>query len=215
MTSQSVGSVSTASSSGSSGTGLDYNTFLKLLTAQLKNQDPTSPMDPSQFMNQLAQLSTVEQAMKTNDTMGQVLSELKSTGSRMDMAYIGRKVEAASDSISLVGGSAKAAYTVDGSPASIKIEVTDATGNVVRSTTPAPKTGRSEFTWDGRRSDGTTAADGLYTIKVTAKAADGSTLKTATVVSDTVKEIRTVDGASKLILTGGQTIADTDVLTVS
>ena len=87
---------------------VDYESFLKLLTAQLRNQDPLAPMDATQFMTQLAQLSTVEQSMRSNDTLGKVLDTLKSSGMRMDMALLGRKVEVASDQLSLTGGNAQA-----------------------------------------------------------------------------------------------------------
>ena len=57
-----------------SSNGVDYNTFLQLLIAEMKNQDPTNPMDTSQYMSQFAQLSTVEQAMQTNSKLDALLS---------------------------------------------------------------------------------------------------------------------------------------------
>jgi flagellar basal-body rod modification protein FlgD len=57
-----------------SSTGVDYNTFLQLLIAEMKNQDPTNPMDTSQYMSQFAQLSSVEQAMQTNTKLDALLS---------------------------------------------------------------------------------------------------------------------------------------------
>ena len=65
---------STSSTSSKSSTGVDYNTFLQLLIAEMKNQDPTNPMDTSQYMSQFAQLSTVEQAMQTNTKLDSLLS---------------------------------------------------------------------------------------------------------------------------------------------
>ncbi|MCA1526907.1 flagellar hook assembly protein FlgD [Bradyrhizobium yuanmingense] len=62
------GSTTTSSSS------VDYNTFLQLLIAQMKNQDPTNPMDTAEYMSQFAQLSTVEQAMQTNSKLDALLS---------------------------------------------------------------------------------------------------------------------------------------------
>ena len=67
----------TARSSATSSTttsGVDYNTFLQLLVAEMKNQDPTNPMDTAQYMSQFAQLSTVEQAMQTNSKLDALLS---------------------------------------------------------------------------------------------------------------------------------------------
>lgn len=211
---QTTGNGST-NADGKSQTGLNYETFLKLLTAQLQNQDPLSPMDATQFMNQLAQLSTVEQSMKTNDTLGQVLDTLKSSGMRMDMAYIGRTVEASSDSLSLSGGAAQTAYAIDGNPAKVDISVQDSAGKTIFATTGNNQSGRQVFSWNGKKADGTQAPDGVYKIKVSAVDASGAPLNAATVLTDTVKEVRTENGTTKFVLKSGATIADTDVLAAS
>ena len=67
-------SKSTGSTKNTSTNTVDYNTFLQLLIAEMKNQDPTNPMDTSQYMSQFAQLSTVEQAMQTNSKLDALLS---------------------------------------------------------------------------------------------------------------------------------------------
>ncbi|MCA1373681.1 MULTISPECIES: flagellar hook assembly protein FlgD [Bradyrhizobium] len=67
-------SSSTDTNSTTSSNSVDYNTFLQLLIAQMKNQDPTNPMDTAQYMSQFAQLSTVEQAMQTNAKLDALLS---------------------------------------------------------------------------------------------------------------------------------------------
>ena len=72
--STSKSSSSTSSTTSTSSTGVDYNTFLRLLIAEMKNQDPTNPMDTSQYMSQFAQLSSVEQAMQTNNKLDALLS---------------------------------------------------------------------------------------------------------------------------------------------
>jgi flagellar basal-body rod modification protein FlgD len=212
-TSQAMGTGSSGSSGGKS--TLNYDMFLKLLTAQLKNQDPMSPMDPNQFMSQLAQLSTVEQSMKTNDNLTQLLDAVKSSGMRMDMAYIGRSVEASSNALALSGGSAKTAYAVDGTAAGVRIEVQNDAGQTIYATAGAAQRGRQVFTWNGAKADGTTAPDGLYHVKISAADKDGKTLSVATVITDTVKEVRTNNGVTSLVLKGGATVADTDVLSAS
>ncbi|WP_426408954.1 flagellar hook assembly protein FlgD [Bradyrhizobium ganzhouense] len=65
---------STSSTTTTSKNTVDYNTFLQLLIAEMKNQDPTNPMDTSQYMSQFAQLSSVEQAMQTNTKLDSLLS---------------------------------------------------------------------------------------------------------------------------------------------
>jgi flagellar basal-body rod modification protein FlgD len=75
---------------------LDYSAFLRLLIAQLKNQDPTKPMDSAQFMGQLAAFSGVEQAMKTNAKLDALMSA--STLSQAE-AFIGRVVASADGTV--------------------------------------------------------------------------------------------------------------------
>jgi len=194
---------------------VDYESFLKLLTAQLRNQDPLAPMDATQFMTQLAQLSTVEQSMKTNDTLTEVLDTLKSSGMRMDMAFLGRKVEAATTSLPLADGKAETAYTVAGTPASVKIEVLNAAGSVVHSAAGSLQTGRQTFAWNGRTASGATMPDGLYSVRITAKDKDGKALETASVIADTVTEVRTVDGATQFVLKSGATVGASAILSAS
>lgn len=67
-------SKSTSTTTPTASNTVDYNTFLQLLIAEMKNQDPTNPMDTSQYMSQFAQLSTVEQAMQTNSKLDSLLS---------------------------------------------------------------------------------------------------------------------------------------------
>jgi flagellar basal-body rod modification protein FlgD len=197
------------------GSGLDYESFLKLLTAQLQNQDPLAPMDATQFMTQLAQLSTVEQSMKSNETLTQVLDTLKNAGMRMDMAYLGRTVEVVSDGLPLSGGTGSTAYAIEGTPASVRIEVLDSAGKTVYSGNGNSQTGRQVFTWDGKKTDGTTAPDGLYHVKITAKDASGAALNAATVMTDTVKEVQTVDGATQFVLKSGAVVSASDILSAS
>ncbi len=194
---------------------VDYQAFLKLLTAQLRNQDPLSPMDATQFMTQLAQLSTVEQGVKTNEALAQVLETLKNSGMRMDMAYLGRTVEAVSDALPLADGKAQIAYAVEGAAAGVRIDVLDSAGRLVHSATGSPQSGRQVFTWDGRLADGGTAPDGLYQVRITAKDKRGGSLETATVVTDTVKEVRTLDGTTRFVLKGGGVVGAADILSAS
>lgn len=196
-------------------TAVDYESFLRLLTAQLQNQDPLAPMDATQFVSQLAQFSTVEQGMQSNRKLSELLETLKSSASRFDMAYLGRRVEAATDMVGLKEGEARAAYAVDGAAASVRIDILDGQGTVVRTIQGETGAGRHSLVWDGRRADGSTVPDGPYRLRVTARNAAGDAVPSATVVSDRIKEIRQVDGASLFLLEGGGLIRAEDMLSVS
>jgi flagellar basal-body rod modification protein FlgD len=214
-TTDKTGAAAAAAPDAAAKASVDYQSFLKLLTAQLKNQDPLAPMDASQFMTQLAQFSTVEQAVQTNQKLESVLGELKSSGARFDMAYLGRKVEASTDTFGLTGGTNNLAYTVDAGAATVRIDIVDDSGRTVRSLPGETGAGRHALAWDGKRTDGSTAPDGTYRTKIVARNKAGDTVASASVVVDTVKEVRQVDGASLFTLTGGDKVQGKDILGVT
>ncbi len=104
----------TASAKDQSAATLDYTTFLRLLIAELKNQDPTKPMDSAQYIGQLASFSNVEQAVKTNAKLDAMMSSLALTQAE---GFIGRTVTAADDSVS--GKVTSVRVTADGALATL------------------------------------------------------------------------------------------------
>src|SRR5689334_24284869 len=85
----------------------NFSTFLTLLTTQLKNQDPTSPMDSNQFTQQLVMYSQVEQQISTNDNLKTLISQGTSNAAAMTSGYLGKKVSVLNGNASLSGGSAR------------------------------------------------------------------------------------------------------------
>ncbi len=81
----------------SSATDVDYNTFLKLLIAQMKNQDPLNPAESTEYVAQLATFSQVEQTIQMNDKLDNMISSLTLTQSE---AVIGRTVTSADGTVS-------------------------------------------------------------------------------------------------------------------
>lgn len=213
-TSAALSSLNGSGTADSSRTTLDNEAFLKLLTAQLKNQDPLAPMDATQFMTQLAQLSTVEQATQTNRTLTEVLDTLKNTGLRSDASLIGRSIEASGTELALTNGSGSIAFAVEGTPKTVTVEVANSAGTVVQRRTMAATSDRQVFQWDGKRLDGSTAPDGVYAVKVSAIDASGKALTAATVVSGTVAQVRSVDGETRYVLQNGASVAAEDLLSV-
>lgn len=111
-------SSTTSTSSTSSSNGVDYNTFLQLLIAEMKNQDPTNPMDTSQYMSQFAQLSTVEQATLTNSKLDSLLSSQSLTQAD---SLIGRNVSFTdSTGATFSGKVASVSINSDGSVATLE-----------------------------------------------------------------------------------------------
>src|ERR1051325_7941831 len=99
----------------------NFSTFLQLLTTQLKNQDPTSPMDSSQFTQQLVQFSQVEQQIDTNTNLKTLVSQAQSTGAMMGSSYLGHTVTVTGGVASLNDGSAQWTYNLGSGAASTQM----------------------------------------------------------------------------------------------
>src|SRR3954447_15714158 len=94
LTTSATSTASATASSGSTGTlSASFDSFLKLLTAQLQHQDPLSPMDAPQFTSQLVQFSTVEQAVQTNSQLGQLTKLMQASSLTSALGLVGMKVE--------------------------------------------------------------------------------------------------------------------------
>lgn len=160
--------------------------FLKLMTAQLKAQDPTNPVDNSQFVSQMAQfsqLSTTQQldtdlqALSSNINSGLQTSQVLSSSN-----LVNRQVMVPSSTMSFDGtDSVKGAVNVT-TASDVTVKVLDSSGNVVR-TMPlgAQGAGLSQFTWDGKDDNGNTVAQGSYTVQAAAGTASLDTYVAGTV----------------------------------
>lgn len=158
----------------------DMNTFLTLLTTQLKYQDPLDPMDTADFTNQLVQYSSVEQAIQTNSKLDSLLSLNMSNLGAQAVSYIGKVVQCLGDVMPLENGIAKATYTLDKNVESAVITVKDLEGNIVYSEQGKITAGTHDFEWDGKDLDGNQLEDGAYQIEVTTKVGSGETSATVT-----------------------------------
>lgn len=153
----------------------DMNTFLTLLTTQLKYQDPLDPMDTAEFTNQLVQYSSVEQAIQTNTKLDSLLQMNVANLGAQAVSYIGKVAQVLGDVMPLEGGKAKATYTLDKNVESVIVTVKDMNGKVVYSEQGKITAGTHDFAWDGKDADGNQLEDGAYQIEVTAKVGSGET----------------------------------------
>lgn len=185
----------------------DINAFLKLMVAQVQNQDPMEPVDSTQWVAQLAQFSSVEQQVQSNSKLAEVLTELKSTSERMDLSYIGRTVEVEGSEVALTDGKLVARYTVPDGVASASVYVLDSSGTVVRSFSSDSTAGTYDLSWDGTTSDGVQLEDGTYTLYVDAKDDAGKSVAGSTITYDaTVTRVRRVDGETLFDLSTGTSV---------
>ena len=188
----------------------DFDTFLRLLTAQIQNQDPLNPTDSTEFTAQLASFSAVEQQIQTNDLLTQMNAGL----SRMSAADLG----------GWLGRDARAPMPVvfEGAPVSLaapphpladraELVVRDAAGAVVQ-TVPIPIGGGATVDWTGMDPTGQAVLpDGIYDITV--QSWSGETLLENRTVSSysTVQEARLADGEVWLTLQNGLNLRADDV----
>ncbi|WP_439598891.1 flagellar hook assembly protein FlgD [Falsiroseomonas sp.] len=175
----SVTSALAASNAGgnrSSGTRLagDLDTFLKLLTTQLQNQDPTSPMDADQLTQQLVQFSTVEQQINTNNTLQQLLALQQSSQLGEAAALVGRRVAVETDRLPLQSGQAQVNLPAAGTARTARIEVRDANNILVRASDVTLGANASQWNWDGKTTNGTQKPDGTYRVTVSGRDSNGA-----------------------------------------
>ena len=191
----------------------DYQSFLKLLTAQLRNQDPLAPLDSTQFVEQLASFSSVEQQIQTNNYLEQLTSSL--VGSTLENAtqWIGKEIEISSGAANYNGE--PLTYRLpenDLGATEVEVVIKDRVGGVVYS--ERLSTGVDGFSWDGKTSGGETAPIGDYRISLN-YISDGDVIgsKTPIAIAE-VTEARLVDSSVKLVIDNGAITDPADVLAV-
>lgn len=174
----------------------NFETFLSLLTAQLKNQDPLSPVDSNQFTAQLTQMAGVEQQLLTNDLLTSLLAAQQGNGLTGASAYIGKTATAAWSATRLQDGQARWSYELASDAASAQLQVLDSSGRVVWSgDAPARTEGAHDFVWDGRTTGGGQMDDGgVYTLKITAKTGAGAAVESQVLVRGRITGVELYDG---------------------
>lgn len=200
----------TESDSAKTAINADFDTFLKLLTTQMQNQDPLQPMDSTEFVAQLASFSAVEQQIRTNDQLENILGAV-TTGNANLAEWIGREVQAPA-SADFTGDPIDVAVTAESGADKTMLVVTNDFGTEVSRTQVDASSGT--VTWDGTTSAGAVAADGAYSFSL--ESYDGETLlgTSAGSVYSTVEEVRIVDGSPVLVVADGSQIALDDVSAV-
>ncbi len=193
-----------------------YDTFLKILTTQLQNQDPTEPMDASEFTQQLVQYAEVEQQIATNDKLDSVLSALNSNGITPLITYVGAYVEATSGGELVVQNSqAMLSYTLPEEAISTTIYVKDDSGDTIATVSGATTKGLNRLVWDGTLDDGTTASDGTYTFSLVAKDSSGEAMEVEDIrVIGYVTGIETESDGTVVLKAGDLSLKDTDIQSV-
>ncbi|QPZ89808.1 flagellar hook assembly protein FlgD [Thioclava electrotropha] len=195
----------------------DYNSFLQLLTAQIKNQDPLKPMDSTQFVSQLAQLSQVEQSVQTNTNLKTIDAKLSAIGGMSDVALMGKTVSLASDRIELRDGQASTSYELAAPADKVTAIIKTEDGTELRRITGLP--GRSgekiALSWDGRDSAGLPVPDDTFRVEIDAQDADGNAVSYDTYPSTQVEQVRFSSQGQSLVLRNGEEVPSSLIVAVS
>ena len=211
VNSASSAATGTSSTSRTASQSLDKDAFLKLLVAELKNQDPTSAQDPNQMVQQMTSYSMLEQAQNTNTLLQGLQLQTQGLFQAQATSLVGKTVRVTTDNFDLKSGSASLGVTLAGQAANVVLTIKDSAGNTVATLDEGSQTaGAHTFTWNGKNASGTTLADGTYTVKITAKDIDGNAVDAKATQDIKVETIAFVNGAV-VLKAGGKSYYFSDV----
>jgi flagellar basal-body rod modification protein FlgD len=192
----------TSASGAAAGATLGGTNFLTLMLAQLKNQDPTSPVDSNQFLNQLASLSTVQGITQLNTSFGSLSTSLVSSQALQASSLLGHQALVSSTTANLTAnGSVSGAVDVPQTTSQAVVNISDSSGALVRQINlGAQSTGLANFSWDGKLQDGSQAAAGQYTLSAQFAGATSGATAASTYVNGVVQSVTMGAGQTGLTL---------------
>jgi flagellar basal-body rod modification protein FlgD len=199
------------------GKAMGKEDFLKLLVAQLKNQDPLAPQDNTQFVAQLAQFSSVEQSMGINDRLDLLTAQTKGLANAGNVNLVGQTIQARGNFITIDGSGAGAplAFNLQGATATTKIGITDQSGRTVRTIDIGGHgAGLVKTQWDGRDDSGVVQPAGSYVISVVAKNSGGGPVSVDQQTTGVVDAVSFDKGYPVLELNNGLSVPVSDLLKV-
>jgi flagellar basal-body rod modification protein FlgD len=192
-TTQQTSTSSSSSSSLSSTTGTtlagNFQTFLTLLTTQLQNQNPLDPLDTNQFTQQLVQFAGVEQQLKTNDELSQLVTLQQTTQATQALGFVGKTAVVNGSTTALSNSQASWELNVP-TTSTVSISIANSQGQTVFTGNYSASAGNDQpFTWNGQGNDGTQWPDGQYTMTATAQDSTGNSVAVSTEISGTVNSV--------------------------
>jgi flagellar basal-body rod modification protein FlgD len=180
----------------------NFQTFLTLLTTQLQNQDPLSPLDTNQFTQQLVQFASVEQQLKTNSQLTTLVSLQQTAQSTQALGFVGKTAVVDGSTTAVTKGSATWNLSVP-TNSNVNISITNSTGQTVFTGSYAVNAGNNlPFTWNGKGNDGTQWPDGKYKLTATAADSAGNSVAVSTQVHGVVNSVDLTQSPPLLSING-------------
>ena len=218
MNISSIGSISSQSNpttASSSSNGVAKDEFLRLLVAQLQNQDPLTPQDGTEFVAQLAQFASLEQVAETNERLAN-LEAAQSANLRAGFTnLVGRTVVARTDTFAIPMKASSLSVDLPSSAREVTVTIVDSNGRAVRTLELGGRElGRTNFDWDGLDDRGTPVSPGTYRMMVSATAADGSPLGASTLVTAPVDSLDFGTGQVQF-RAGGASFGASDIIEIT
>jgi flagellar basal-body rod modification protein FlgD len=199
-------SSSSSSSSLSSTTGTtlagNFQTFLTLLTTQLQNQNPLDPLDTNQFTQQLVEFASVEQQLKTNDSLSTLVSLQQTAQATQALQFVGKTAVVNGSTAALVDSQATWQLNVP-SASNVQVSIANSAGQNVFTGTYSVGAGNNQpFVWNGQGNDGTQWPDGQYTLTATATDSSGNSVGITTQLQGTVSSVDLTQSPPLLTING-------------
>jgi flagellar basal-body rod modification protein FlgD len=197
-----VGSTTATATNNATDAQASQDRFLKLLVAQLNNQDPLNPMDNAQMTTQMAQINTVSGIQQLNDTLKSMADQYSAMQSMQGTSLIGREALVEGSALHFDGDSAAGAIALDTAATSVTVDIMGTNGAVLDSVNlGALGAGQHAFSWDA--SGVNPAAVKGFSIRATS---NGSAITATPLTRVPVASVSFKDGAMSLQLQNGQTL---------
>ena len=196
--------------------GLNKDDFMKLFIAQLQYQDPLKPQDPSAMLDQLSQLSLVEQSYNSTTALQKLLTAQNNSTTMSSVSFIGKNVRANGNAAEFDGASpASLQFNLSVPITSATVTITGASGRAVKTTTLGALTaGDAKISWDGRDNNGMLLPAGAYSFAVNATSASGAAVTATTYTTGRINGVNLANGTPVLMI-GAVSVPLTDVISVT
>jgi flagellar basal-body rod modification protein FlgD len=211
--SSSSSSASSANSLASQQIAGNFQSFLQLLTTQLQNQNPLSPLDTNQFTQQLVEFAGVQEQLNTNDSLSTLVSLQQTAAATQALDFVGKTAIVSGSTATMANSSATWELNVPAN-ANVNVTITNSTGQTVYSGTAPMNSGEQPFTWNGQGSDGTQWPDGQYTMTASYSNGSGSSVAIPTQIAGVISGVN-LSQSPPLLIINGQSYTVSQVQTIS